>query len=414
MENIEHSIRVTVIQPSLAKYRLPVFRELAHRPGIDLKVVYGVNPGIPNVAAEGFRAIPSSRWHRTIGGKLLMFQGAEWTYCSRRFSDVVVLRWSPRSLTQIPGLLRARAEGVATVLWGHGYSKQDRGWWRRARNWLAQQASAILFYEPRTREVYVREGWNPDKLYVALNTLDHTEIDAALQWWRDHPADLDRFQRERGLETGPVVLFVSRLQPANRVELLIEATAELSRHIPSVKTVILGNGTAEKSRLQAVARQAQVGDRIVFVDGVYDEMKLAPWFLSADVFCYPANIGLSLIHAFWYGLPVVTSDNLAAQNPEIVALERGVNGLLYEHGNKASLVEALRMILVDDELRASMAQAARRTVEQTFTIPRMVDGMESAIRFAHRTLPAATNRAGLRATKARTEVIDPSYMRSSP
>jgi glycosyltransferase involved in cell wall biosynthesis len=303
---------------------------------------------------------------------------------------------------------------VATVLWGHGYSKQDRGWWRRARRWLAQQGSAILFYEPRTRDAYLREGWSPDKLFVALNTLDNTEIDAALQWWREHPIDLARFRREHNLDPGPVVLFVSRLQPANRVDLLIEATAELSRHIPGVKTVILGNGTVEKNRLQEVARQAQVADRIIFVDGVYDEMKLAPWFLSAGVFCYPANIGLSLIHAFWYSLPVVTSNNLVAQNPEIVALENGVNGLLYEHGNKASLVEALRKILADDELRASMAKAARCTVEESFTIPRMVDGMESAIRYAHKTLPAAVDRVRLPSTTARTEVIDPSCMRSSP
>ena len=43
------------------------FRELARRPGIDLQVVYGVKPGIPNVPAEGFRAIPLSRWHKDYG-----------------------------------------------------------------------------------------------------------------------------------------------------------------------------------------------------------------------------------------------------------------------------------------------------------------------------------------------------------
>jgi glycosyltransferase involved in cell wall biosynthesis len=195
---------------------------------------------------------------------------------------------------------------------------------------------------------------------------------------------------------------------------LIEATAALSREIPGVKTVILGNGAAEKTRLQAIARREQAGDRFVFVDGVYDEMKLAPWFLSADAFCYPANIGLSLIHALWYGLPVVTSDNLVAQNPEIVALEHGVNGFLYADGSKESLVEALRTILVDDALRASMSQAARRTVQNTFTVDRMVDGMEAAIRYAHSRLPAATNKTSLTSPKPRTETIKASYMRSNP
>ncbi|MEX2308336.1 MAG: glycosyltransferase family 4 protein [Pirellulales bacterium] len=414
MENSERPIRVTVIQPSLAKYRVPVFRELANRPGIELQVVYGVNPGIPNVAADGFRAIPLPRWHRKIAGKLVMFQGAEWKYCSRRHSDVVVLRWSPRSLTQFPALLRARAEGVATVLWGHGYSKQERGWWRGMRHWLAERASAILFYEPRTRDAYVQEGWDPDTLFVALNSLDHTEIDKARHWWQEHPHELASFQREHGIDAGPVVLFVSRLQPANRVDLLIEATAQLSREIPGVKTVIIGNGPAEKTRLQAIAHQERIDDSLVFIDGVYDEMKLAPWFLSAKVLCYPANVGLSLIHALWYALPVVTSDNLDSQNPEVVALQHGVNGLMYKDESRESLVEALRTTLADPERQASMSQAARRSVEDTFTISRMVDGMEAAIRYAHSTLPASMNRAASRSPERKTKAVHPSYMRSNP
>jgi glycosyltransferase involved in cell wall biosynthesis len=300
------------------------------------------------------------------------------------------MRWSPRSLAQFPALMRARAEGVATVLWGHGYSKRERTWWRALRKWLGRQASAVLFYEPQTRDVYVREGWKSDRLFVAINSLDHTEIDQARIWWQEHPQELAAFRREHGLEDGPVILFVSRLQPANRVDLLIEAAAQLRTEIPGVKTVIVGSGAAEKTRLQAIAAREGVADRVVFVDGVYDEMKLAPWFLSAKVFCYPANIGLSLIHAMWYGLPVITSDKREAQNPEIVALQHGINGLMYRDGSKDALVDALRIILTKDALQSAMAQAARSTVEEGFTISRMVDGMEAAIRYAHNQL--ATNR----------------------
>ena len=43
-----------------------------------------------------------------------------------------------------------------------------------------------------------------------------------------------------------------------------------------------------------------VGD----LGSIYDEIELAPWFLTADAFVYPENIGLSILHAFGYGLPV--------------------------------------------------------------------------------------------------------------
>jgi hypothetical protein len=47
---------------------------------------------------------------------------------------------------------------------------------------------------------------------------------------------------------------------------------------------------------------------------------------------------------------------------------------------------ALRQIVTDPALRTSMSHAARRTVEQRFTIPRMVDGLEAAIRYASSTV----------------------------
>lgn len=288
-------------------------------------------------------------------------------------------------MSLVPAMLRARSVGLPVVLWGHGYAKGQTNRRRGARRWLARFADALTFYEPATRDAYVSDGWPAHKLFIAINSLDHHGIVAARDDWLASPERLARFRREHALDTGPTVLFVSRLVPANRVDLLIEATGKLALEVPGLKTVIIGNGAAEKRRLQALARTVGAADNVVFVDGVYDEMKLAPWFLSADLFCYPANIGLSLIHAYWYGLPVVTSDNLASQNPEIIALNHGVNGLLYERENSASLARALHTVLTDPTKRSSMAQEARRTVEGRFTIARMVDGLEAAIRYAYST-----------------------------
>ena len=116
---------------------------------------------------------------------------------------------------------------------------------------------------------------------------------------------------------------------------------------------------------------------------IYDQMQLAPWFLNAEVFCYPQNIGLSLLHAFGYGLPVVTADRVEAQNPEIAALEHGKNGLTYAHGDADALAAALRQLLDQAPLRQEMSGRAEQTVREDFTIERMVDGMEAAVRYCH-------------------------------
>jgi glycosyltransferase involved in cell wall biosynthesis len=376
------SIRVTIVQPSLAKYRIPVFRELARRPGIKLRVVHGSVKDLENVDAEGFEAIPTRRWQPAIFGQGLVFNRADWTYATRRLSDVIIFQWTPRSLSLVPAMLRARAAGVPRILWGHGYAKDEHARRRGSRRMLTRFASALVFYEPATRDSYIADGWDASKAFVALNSLDHTPIEEARRCWLERPDQLDKFRKEHRIHGGPVILFVSRLHPKNRVDLLVRATTALAPEISGLKTVIIGNGPAEKARLEALARETGAADRVIFQNGIYDELKLAPWFLSASAFCYPAHVGLSLIHALWYGLPVVTSDNLAAQNPEVVALENNVNGLLYEHGSVNSLAAALRSILTNDDLRSAMSQAARRSVEDRFTISKMVDGLEAAIRYA--------------------------------
>jgi glycosyltransferase involved in cell wall biosynthesis len=383
-------IRVTLVQPALPKYRIAVFRELANRPGIQLRVVYGSVPGLNNVAPDGFEGLYVQRTEWNCGGAVAMIHRAEWTYCSRRRSDVVVLRWGGRSVLLLPGMLRARACGVPVVLWGHGYSKNEKPWRARIRNWAASLATAIVFYDPKTRDAFASNGWNPKRLFVALNSIDHVPIEAARKWWVEHPDKLAHFRTEHGLGEGPVILFVSRLAPANRLDLLLQATAGLVSDFPALKTIIIGNGPNERRELALLANKLGVEDNVVFQDGIYDEFELAPWFLAADVFCYPANIGLSLIHSFWYGLPVVTSDYTAGQNPEIVALKRGINGELYQHENVASLVEALRKTVGDEAHRAKLSLSARQTVQHQFTVQSMVDGLEQAIRYAHSASAHAT------------------------
>ncbi|MCA9260071.1 MAG: glycosyltransferase family 4 protein, partial [Planctomycetales bacterium] len=197
------------------------------------------------------------------------------------------------------------------------------------------------------------------------------------------PDAVAQLREEHGIGAGPVVLYVSRLEPANRVDLLVEATAILAERVPDVTTVIIGNGDQERERLVALARQTGVESKTRFLSGIYNETVLARWFAAADAYCYPENIGLSLIHAFWYGMPVVTSDRFECHNPEIAALRPGENGMTYAHGDVADLARALETILRDDALRDAMSQQARRTVETEFSLARMVDGMEAAFRYAN-------------------------------
>ncbi|TVQ51021.1 MAG: glycosyltransferase family 1 protein [Phycisphaerales bacterium] len=376
------TIRVIIQQYNLFRYRIPVYQELTKRPGIELKVLYA-NTGQTGMAEpDRFDATITPTRTLRLGRHTFFWHSAQWKSVSPKVADVVILSWDLHYLSLLPSLLKARLRGVPTILWGHGYSKNERGWRRTMRNAVARLATAVLFYEDVTAQRFIDEGWPKDRVHVALNSLDLKPIQAARESWTATPDRLDAFKRQHGLEEGPVILFVSRFREDNRTDMLIEAASRLREDFPSLRVVLIGDGP-DRERLVSFARDGGVEKHVVFAGAIFDEQEIAPWFLSSDVFCYPVNIGLSILHAFGYGIPVVTSDRREAQNPEIIALESGVNGMVYEHGKIDSMVEVLRNLLAHPDRCAEMGREARRTVEERFNTESMVDGMEGAIRYAY-------------------------------
>lgn len=376
-------IRVAFLQPSLAKYRVPVFRELAARPGIDPVFFCGDDADIPSVDADGFEVVRTPLIkRRVLGMSLLEHPMIDGLSRDPQGFNVLVFPWNIRYPSLLPALLRARRKRIPVILRGHGYSKNERWPLQQFRNRLARLAAAVLFYDRRTADRFAEHGLAAERLFVAPNTIDQSPVQAARDAVLSNPAALRAFQEEHGLTGKRVLLYVSRILPANRLDLLVDALPQLLRKEPETVVVLIGKENLAAKQLQEHAEAQGVADRLRFLGAIYEEEKLAPWFLTADAFVYPENIGLSILHAFGYGLPVVTCDDLRVQNPEIIAMKPGVNGLTYRRGDATDLAAKLAGLLADADGRRELASAAHRTATQEYTLTAMVDGLVDAIRYA--------------------------------
>lgn len=112
------------------------------------------------------------------------------------------------------------------------------------------------------------------------------------------------------IATAPTVLFLSRVHPKKKVEVLIEATALLKREGLDCNLVIAGAGVPDyESEMKQLVRARAVGDRVAFVGMVKGETKTSLYQL-ADVFALPTsqeNFGLVLTEALLCGTPVITT-----------------------------------------------------------------------------------------------------------
>ncbi|MFK7967485.1 MAG: glycosyltransferase family 4 protein [Burkholderiaceae bacterium] len=365
--------RLTIQQTALPAYRAPLFKAIAALPETQFKLVFGSEaPALKNVSPEGFAGefAPFKRIDLPGIGTLI-WHGAQWRLASGRESELLVLNANTRVISLLPAMLRARVNKLPIAIWGHGYSKSPAAW----RNWLRRLpvalADAVLLYDPQTKHRLVDDGVDPSKIFVAANGLDRRAILAAQKPWRDDPSALDAFKAENGLNNGPVLIHLSRLLADNRLDIAIESLPHLSRAFPGIKLVVVGDGADERSRLERIATQAGVQEHIVWVGALYDEASLAPWMMSADLFVYPKNVGLSLIHGFNYGLPAALCGPLSEHNPEISAFSDGVNGCLAQHTNAASFAETVASKLGAPHQLDAMAKAAFLTAAEQFNVEKM-------------------------------------------
>lgn len=161
-----------------------------------------------------------------------------------------------------------------------------------------------------------------------------------------------------GRQGGPTILFVGRLAPHKRQDLVIRAFASYRRQESSARLVLVGNplSPAYGQQLSDLAREL-AGDAVSFEAGITSP-ELGDRYRAADVFlCLSEHEGfcIPLLEAFYFGLPVVARD--AAAVAEVV----GDAGVLLGTGDGTETVaQLLRIMTGDAELRDELRDRGRR------------------------------------------------------
>jgi glycogen(starch) synthase len=173
------------------------------------------------------------------------------------------------------------------------------------------KADKVIAVSEFTKNVVVtRYGIDPDKIVVAHNGVDISEINDD----EVSKADILRASKDAGYS---IVLFLGRLTFQKNPEILLQAAVDILKYNPKTLFVYGGSGDMEQ-KLMHMAAELGISDKVIFAGFVRgnDKHKL---FRIADVFLMP-----SISEPFG----IVPLEALANHTPVIISRQSGISEIL--------------------------------------------------------------------------------------
>ena len=235
---------------------------------------------------------------------------------------------------------------------------------------LLRRAAAVHFMTDLERERAAHLGLNLRGVVVPLGFDFAAEPGAEPGRPRPAPDEIEAGGK-------PVILYLSRLHPVKRIDLLLRAFAGLPQRRELVLAIAGEGDPAFVASLKALADELGIAASVRwlgFAAGARKQRLLA----SATVFVLPSaseNFGIAVIEAMSAGAPVIVTEAVG-----ISQLVRTAGAGVVTDGTLESLAAGLERLLADAALRATMGRAGRAAVERELSLDVFGARLESLYR----------------------------------
>jgi len=220
---------------------------------------------------------------------------------------------------------------------------------------VMKKASAIITTSSRYMETSIELADFRDKCHVIPLGIDQNRCPAA---------GLNKTSTIRSLYGERIILAVGRLVPYKGFDILIKAMKYIDG-----KLLLIGSGP-ESETLRFMVRSEGIEHKVVMLNSVDN---VFPYYHAAQVFVLPSitraeAFGLVQLEAMSVGLPVINT-MIDSGVPEVSV--HGETGFTIPPGDPLALVNAVNMVLNDQELRQRLGYNAMARVHDKFTADRM-------------------------------------------
>ena len=181
-------------------------------------------------------------------------------------------------------------------------------------------------------------------------------------------------RRKYGLDGGPWLLTVSRLDWHKGIDTVIQALPAVRAAFPTARYAVAGIGSAAP-HLQRLAAGLGLGDAVRFL-GFVPDAELPAVYNAADLYVgvsrrydlLAEGFGIAIVEASACGLAVVGGRSGGVPD----AVRENETGVLADPDDPAAVAGAITRLLADEALRRRMGAAGRHAAETYYNWDRVV------------------------------------------
>lgn len=237
---------------------------------------------------------------------------------------------------------------------------------------LQKQFDAFLVYSSFGKAGLMKLGHPEDKIHVATNVSDtakHLQAAAGMNLTKSSA------RCKLGLPDKFTAIYVGAIDSNKRLNILIDAAAELNSHRFNV--VIVGDGN-ELSALKKYAAEKKLAN-IFFTGRVQNDLAL--YYLSSNVLVLPGRGGMVISEAMCHALPVVVYQ---ADGTEYDLVQHNKTGVRLKYGTAEEFAVTLNTLAENPELTEKWGQTGKHLIQSCYTPFHMIEAIKSAIFRVHK------------------------------
>ena len=258
-------------------------------------------------------------------------------------------------------LALSKITGKQIYVWSHGWYGKETRLQALLKKAYFSLTSGVFLYGNYARQLMIKNGMDGSKLHVIYNSLDYEK---SLQV-RKELCQTSIYQQYFN-NGNPVLIFIGRLAPVKKLDMLIQAIYKLKENKRQLNLVVIGDGV-EREKLEAMVKDLDLTNHVWFYGPSYDEQITGELLYNADLCISPGNVGLTGIHALSYGTPVITHNNFTRQMPEFEAIEDGSTGAFFTEDNNPSLQEKIEnWLILYPKKEAALIRACYKRIDEYY------------------------------------------------